>query len=246
MDNALYVGLSRQMTLRRQMDIVANNIANADTTGFKLESLIEKADPQTKASNLGSSAPVQFVSSDSVARDFSQGGLRRTDTITDVAIEGQGMFTINTANGPRYTRDGHFRTDDTGRLVTQAGDPVADDGGGEITIDPEKGPLTIAADGALSQGTERVGRLGVVNFANPSVLEKAGDNLFKNTSNQQPASAIDTAKVRQGMLEGSNVQPIVEITRMIEVNRAYEQITKMMDATADLSKTAVERMGKVQ
>jgi flagellar basal-body rod protein FlgF len=245
MDNALYVGLSRQMTLRRQMDIVANNIANADTTGFKLESLIEKADPQTKASNIGSNLPVQFVSSDTVARDFTQGGLHRTDTVTDVAIEGNAFFTVNTAAGPRYTRDGHFRTDDTGKLVTQAGDPVADDGGGEISVDPQKGLLTIASDGTISQGAERVGKLGVVNFANPAVLEKAGDNLFKNTSNQQPAAAADTVKIRQGMLEGSNVQPIVEITRMIEVNRAYEQITKMMDATADLSKTAVERMGKV-
>lgn len=245
MDNALYVGLSRQMTLRQQMDIVANNIANADTTGFKLESLIEKADPQTRASNLGSNLPVQFVSSNAVARDFTQGGLHATATATDVGIEGQGFFTVNTANGPRYTRDGHFRMDDTGRLVTQGGDPVADDGGGEVTLDPQKGPMTIASDGTVSQGSERVAKLGVVAFSDPAVLEKSGDNQFRNTSNQQPAPAGDAVKLRQGMLEGSNVNPIVEITRMIEVNRAYEQITKMMDSTADLSKTAVERMGKV-
>jgi flagellar basal-body rod protein FlgF len=246
MDNALYVGLSRQMVLRQQMDIVANNIANANTTGFKLESLMEKTNPQAKASTVGSSGPVQFVSADGVARDFSQGSMSRTDTPLDVAIEGQGYFTVNTANGPRYTRDGHFRLDDTGRLVTQSGDTVADDGGGEITLDPQQGMITIAPDGTVSQGTQRVAKLGVVSFPTPSALQKAGDNLFQNTSNQQPAAAADTVKVRQGMLEGSNVQPIVEITRMIEVNRAYEQITKMMDATADLSKTAVERMGKVQ
>ncbi|MDB5447818.1 MAG: flgF [Phenylobacterium sp.] len=245
MDNALYVGLSRQMVLRREMDIVANNIANSDTTGFKVESLLEKTQPTEPAFTLQGPRPVKFVGEDGVLRDFGQGGLRRTDAPLDVAIEGQGFFQVTTPQGPQFTRDGRFRLDDTGRLVTQGGLPVADDGGGEITLDPQQGAVTIAPDGTITQGTVPVGKLGVVTFATLGTLEKVGDNLYRNTSNQQPQPTTD-AKVRQGMLEGSNVQPIVEITRMIEVSRAYEQMIKIMDSQSELSKSAVQRMGRVQ
>ena len=244
MDNALYVGLSRQMVLRREMDIVANNIANADTSGFKVESLMTKEQPGPPAFTLQGPKPVKFVSANGVARDFGQGGLHRTDAPLDLAIEGQGFFKITTKDGERYTRDGRFRTDDLGRLTTQAGQTVADEGGGEITLDLEKGQITIAQDGTVSQGAERVGKVGVYKFDTLSVLEKKGDNLLANTSNSQPAPAID-AKVRQGMLEESNVKPILEITRMIEVSRAYEQTTQMMSSQADLSRNSVARLGRI-
>jgi len=245
MDNALYVGLSRQMVLRREMDIVANNIANADTSGFKVESLMTKEQPGPPAFTLQGPKPVKFVSANGVARDFGQGGLHRTDAPLDLAIEGQGFFKINTADGERYTRDGRFRTDDLGRLTTQAGQTVADEGGGEITLDLQKGQITIAQDGTVSQGSERVGKVGVFKFDTLSVLEKKGDNLLANTSNSQPAPAID-AKLRQGMLEESNVKPILEITRMIEVSRAYEQVTRMMDSQSELTRTTITRMGRLQ
>ena len=244
MDNALYVGLSRQMVLRREMDIVANNIANADTSGFKVESLMTKEQPASPAFTLQGPKPVKFVSANGVARDFGQGGLHRTDAPLDLGIEGQGFFKINTAEGERYTRDGRFRTDDLGRLTTQAGQTVMDEGGGEITLNLQKGQITIAQDGTVSQGDERVGKVGVYKFDTLSVLEKTGDNMLANTSNSQPAPAID-AKVRQGMLEESNVKPILEITRMIEVSRAYEQTTQMMQSEFELSRNSVARLGKV-
>ena len=245
MDNALYVGLSRQIVLRRQMDIVANNIANADTNGFKVESLLTAETPGPPASTFEGPKPVKFVAANGVARDFGQGALRRTDAPFDMAVEGQGFFKVNTKSGDRFTRDGHFRMDDLGRLVTQGGDPVADDGGGEITLDPQKGQFTVAADGTVSQGQERVAKIGVYQFANLGALDKTGDNLYQNASNQQPTLATD-AKVRQGMLEGSNVNPIVEITRMIEVNRAYEQVTRMMDSQSELTRSTITRMGRLQ
>jgi flagellar basal-body rod protein FlgF len=245
MDNALYVGLSRQMVLRRQLDIVANNIANVDTTGFKVESLMEKTNPGEPAFTLQGPRPVKFVGEDGVARDFGQGGLRRTDAPLDLGIEGQGFFQVTTPDGPRFTRDGRFRMDDTGKLVTEGGFPVADDGGGEITLDPDQGQVTVAADGTVTQGTTRVGKLGVVKFATLATLEKTGDNLYRNTSNQTPTQAED-ARIRQGMLEDSNVKPILEITQMIEVSRAYEQMAKIMDSNAELSKSAVQRMGRIQ
>jgi len=245
MDNAAYIGLSRQMVLRREMDIIANNIANLDTTGFKVESLMHKTDAQAPAMTLGGPKPVKFVTADGVARDFGQGGLRQTGRPLDLAIEGQGFFRVMADDGERYTRDGRFRTDDLGRLVTQQGHPVMDEGGGEIMVDPERGPLSIARDGTVSQGDERIGKIGLFTFESLAALEKTGDNQYRNTSNLQPQPA-EGAVLRQGMLEGSNVQAILEITRMIEVSRAYETTAKMIDSEADLSRRSVERLGRVQ
>jgi flagellar basal-body rod protein FlgF len=245
MDNAAYIGLSRQMVLRREMDIIANNIANLDTTGFKVESLMHKTDAQAPAMTLGGPKPVKFVTADGGARDFGQGGLRQTGRPLDLAIEGQGFFRVMADDGERYTRDGRFRTDDLGRLVTQQGHPVMDEGGGEIMVDPERGPLSIARDGTVSQGDERIGKIGLFTFESLAALEKTGDNQYRNTSNLQPQPA-EGAVLRQGMLEGSNVQAILEITRMIEVSRAYETTAKMIDSEADLSRRSVERLGRVQ
>jgi flagellar basal-body rod protein FlgF len=245
MDNALFVGLSRQITLRRELDITANNLANVDTAGFKAESLLEKTDPAAPARTLGAPNPVKFVLGDGVARDFGQGGMRSTNSPFDIASEGDAFVAVTTAEGDRYTRDGRFRLDDQGKLVTQNGQPVQGDGGGEILIDAEKGPVLIAADGTISQGIERVGKLGVVRFDNRAVLEKAGDNLYRNTANAAPVAAPDV-QVRQGMLESSNVKPIVEVTKLIEVSRAYERMAKMMDSSAELSRRSIERMGSIQ
>ena len=103
----------------------------------------------------------------------------------------------------------------------------------------------MSPDGVVSQGTERIGKVGVFAFANLGALEKSGNNLYQNVSNQQPTSPTDS-RVRQGMLEGSNVNSIVEITRMIEVSRAYEQTTQMMASESDLSRNSVARLGRIQ
>lgn len=244
MDNALYVGLSRQMTLRRQLDIVANNIANANTTGFKTEDLMVRTEQAKPAKTLDGASPVKFVLDDRVARDFTQGAMNKTGGDFDVAIEGTGFFHIQTAAGDRYTRDGRFTTNQEGQLVTQAGNQVLDDGGGALLIDPALGPVSIGQDGTVSQGAVRVGRLGVVRPDDLSSMAKDGDNLYRNTTNTTPQQAQD-ARVHQGMLESSNVQPVIEITKLIEIQRAYEGVAKMMDNTAELSRTAVDRLGKV-
>lgn len=244
MDNALFVSLSRQMVLRREMDIVANNIANADTAGFKVETLMAKTEAKNPANTSPGPRPVKFVLDDGVARNFGQGTLRSTGGTFDLAIEGDGFFPVQTAQGERYTRDGRFQMDPTGRLVTEAGDPLMGEGGGEIVIDPEKGPVTISKDGVVSQGTELIGKIGVVGFTELSALRKVGDNLYSNSSNLQPQPQPNSA-IHQGMLESSNVNPVVQITRMIEVSRAYERVTSMMDATAELSRRSIERLGRV-
>ena len=245
MDNALFVGLSHQMVLRREMDIIANNIANLDTNGFKVESLIQKTDPGAPAITLGGPRPVKFVATDGVARDFGQGSLVMTGAPLDMAIEGKAFFQAQGPDGPRFTRDGRFTTDAAGRLVTQGGLTVMDESGGEIVIDGEKGQVTVGRDGTLSQGAERVGKVGMFAFENLGALSKAGDNLFRNVSNLAPTPDAE-ARLRQGMLEGSNVKPVLEITRMVEVSRAYEKTAKLMDSEAELSRRAIERLGRTQ
>jgi flagellar basal-body rod protein FlgF len=243
MDNTLYVSLSRQMTLRREMDVIANNIANSDTTGFKVESLMVRTEALAPATMTDGPNPVKFVLDDGVARDFSQGAMRQTSAPFDLAIEGKGFFKVETPAGERFTRDGRFTLSATGGLTTQAGDAVQGEAG-PINVDMTKGPVAIAADGTVSQAGEKIGKVGVFAFDDRSVLAKDQDNLLKNVSNAQPVA--DTAsRVHQGMLEGSNVNPILQITRMIEVSRAYAGAVKAMENTADLSRRAVERLGRV-
>jgi flagellar basal-body rod protein FlgF len=244
MDNAIYVGLSSQILLEQELDIAANNLANVDTAGFKLDTMIDAADPAvTPAPGAGVAAStIVYVASAGVARDFTEGSLIQTGAVFDVAIEGKGFFQINTANGPRYTRDGRFKTDPSGRLVTQDGDGV--DGGGDIVLDPKKGQPTISPNGVISQQGEIVGHLPVYTFDSLAALSKVGNNQYANSSNLTPTTSNAT-QVRQGMLETSNVEPIRQITRLIEINRAYDAISNMMDSTAQLSQSAVQRLGAV-
>jgi flagellar basal-body rod protein FlgF len=243
-ENAAYIGLSRQMTLRRELDIVANNIANADTTGFKVEQLLVGTEVGERARNAFVRPGVSFVLDNGVGRDFGQAALEQTGRNLDFAIEGEAaFFKLNDGAGEAYTRDGAFTLDPEGRLTTQGGAAVQGDGG-EIILDPLLGQPTVAADGTISQDGELVGRLSIVRFDTLAALEKGGDGLYRNASNATPVEAAD-ARVRQGMLEGSNVNPILEITNLIEIQRAYESVSKMIENANDLSRRSVERLGRV-
>lgn len=243
MDNGMYVALSRQMILRRQMDVVANNIANADTAGFKVEKIIINSDPKRLSTPEGPGS-LTYVTDPGVARNYGQGALSRTGAPLDMAIEGEGFFKIGAERGERFTRDGRFAVDGEGRLVTKAGDPVLDDGGAEITVDPSKGEISVSREGSISQGGLRVGKVGVYRFDELAGLSKDGDGLYRNDGNI-PAQAAPDALVHQGMVESSNVQPILEITSMIEISRAYERIVRMMDQNSDLDRRSIERLGRV-
>lgn len=244
MDNVAYVGLSRQMTLRRELDVIANNIANADTAGFKLEQLTVESEPRRLPATDGGGSTVAFALDSGVARDFSQGALKPTGAPFDFAIEGSGFFAVAAPGGERYTRDGRFALDEQGRLVNASGHPVQGSGGGELRLDPARGPASVAADGTVSQAGVPVGKLGVVRFAAAGALAKDGDGLYRNVSNLQPELAPE-ARVRQGAIEASNVQPVREITRLIEVSRAYENIARIVSQAGDLSSRSIERLGRV-
>jgi flagellar basal-body rod protein FlgF len=244
MDNVAYVGLSRQMVLRRELDVLANNIANADTAGFKLEQLMIESEARALPSRDGARQTISFALDSGVARDFSQGALKQTGAPFDLAIEGEGFFAVSAKGGERYTRDGRFALSADGRLTTAAGDAVQAAGGGEIVVDPVRGPVSIGADGTVSQAGATVGKVGVVRFASLAALAKDGDGLYRNISNLQPDPAPD-ARVRQGMIETSNVKPVVQITRLIEVSRAYESVARIVNQSGDLASRSIERLGRV-
>jgi flagellar basal-body rod protein FlgF len=248
MDNAGYVALSRQITLRRELDITANNLANMNTTGYKFEQLLIEAEAGDPAYNMPIKAPANFAYDRGVGRDFSQGTLQQTGNDFDVGIEGEGaFFVISGPEGDLYTRDGAFTVNAEGLLVTQEGLPVQGDGG-EIRLNAEAGLPSISADGVISQrsddGSIRVGKLNCVRFTDLSSLEKRGDNLYSVTTNAAPTQATDV-RLRQGMLEASNVNAISEISRLVEINRAYTSVSKIIDQTNDLNRSAVERLGRV-
>ncbi len=250
MDTAIYVGLSRQMTLQRALELTANNIANSDTVGFKVEALSVQTDPlPAPASSGGGTSLIKYVTDNGVTRNFGQGELAQTGGAFDVALNGAGFFTIQTANGDRYTRDGRFGVDAQNRLVDKGGDPVLSAGGASITIDPTKSAPNIAKDGSISQTgpngqVSHLGKIGVVRLADLSALSKQGDNLYVDNGGQTPQAATNVT-LQQGMVEKSNVQPISEITNLIEITRTYASIQDLMSSTQDLSNKAIDSLGKL-
>jgi flagellar basal-body rod protein FlgF len=244
MDTTTYVALSRQLVLQRQLDVTANNLANMDTPGFKLESLMVQTDPENLPTPKGSGGPavVNFVLDGGVARDFSAGPVKITDAPLDLAIKGQGFFTINTPAGPRYTRDGRFDLDANGQIVTKSGLPVLGEGG-PVIIDPKLGQIHIAADGTISQKDQVVGKISLVSFASLSGLSKQGDGLYDNVSNT--ATQASTATMLQGAVESSNVEPMTQMTQLIKVNNAYAMVSQMLVNVSDLSRSAVDRLGRI-
>jgi flagellar basal-body rod protein FlgF len=249
MDNTLYVGLSRQAVLQRALDIAANNIANQDTVGFKVEELTTRTDPISPPRSSANLSPVNYVLDTGVARNFGQGEVGQTGNPLDLALQGPGFFTVQTANGPRYTRDGRFTLDPQSQIVDQKGDPVLSTSGTPIVVDPQKGPILIAKDGSVSQSANgqstQIAKIGVVQFANLSALSKQGSNQYSETSGQTPVP-VTNAKVMQGFVEHSNVNPVKEVTSLISISRAYDRMQDIMSSTMDLSSKAVDSLGQLQ
>jgi flagellar basal-body rod protein FlgF len=246
MDNSLLVSLSQQLAAFRSMDVISNNLANMSTPGFKRETArfdeyISKVHPAEGQTGIQS---VSFVKDAGIVRDLSQGELTHTGASLDVAINGNGYFTVQTPAGMRYTRDGHFSLDENGQLVTSQGYPVQGDGS-SITITPDDGEVSIGTDGTISSivngNANQIGKLQVVDFADDSALAKQGDNLYSTTQ----ATTQSTATVQQGMLEGSNVQPVIEITHMIDVTRAYQMTATLSNSQEDLMRQAISQLGSM-
>jgi flagellar basal-body rod protein FlgF len=178
MDNTLLVSVSQQVASYASMDTIANNLANISTPGFKRDSTIfEEYVAQAKpAEGETGQQKISFVWNAGTARDLSGGRMEMTNAPYDFAINGKGYFVVQTASGTRYTRDGHFTLDGTGRLVTESGDPVQGEGG-NITITPQDGNVFVAQDGTVSGQQGQLGKLQIVQFDNESKLKKEGATL---------------------------------------------------------------------
>ena len=243
MDNSLLVSLSQQLAAFRAIDVIANNLANASTPGFKREAakFEELVIGMRPAEDQQGTQYVSFVKDAGILRDMSQGNSERTGAMYDVAIAGKGFFAVQTPAGMRYTRDGHFSLDANGQIVTTDGHPLQGDGGA-ITITPDDGDIQIAPDGTVSGKTGQLAKVRVVDFPNAANLKKEGANLY---STDQPPGVPATITLRQGMLESSNVQPVIEISHMIEVMRAYEATASLSKSQEDMMRQAIERLGRV-
>jgi flagellar basal-body rod protein FlgF len=244
MDNSLLISLSQQIAAYRSMDVIANNIANVSTPGFKRESAkfeeyVSKVRP---AEGQSGAQAVSFVKDAGTTRDISQGNIQNTGAPLDMALNGKGFFTVATPQGERYTRDGHFSLDQDGRIVTSDGYAVQGEGGA-ITVTPTDGEIHVAADGTISSvvnGTlNQLGKLRLTDFADARSLTREGGNLYAASQPGLPA----TATLVQGALESSNVQPVLEISKMIEVMRAYEATATLSKSQADLNRDAIARLG---
>jgi flagellar basal-body rod protein FlgF len=251
MENTLLVGLSRQTLLERQLDVVANNIANVNTTGYKADSSLFEEFLTSGAHEdnfVGADRRVSYVQDRATFRDFSQGAADQTKNPLDLAIDGSGFLVVQTPAGERYTRDGGLQLNNQGQLVTVAGNPVLGDSG-PIVFQPTDHDINVTPDGTITvvAGTSTAdsvrGKLRLVSFADAQKLLKEGANLY--SAGEGAAQPDAKSVVRQGFIEKSNVSAVAEMSRMIEVTRAYTQISTLLQQQSDLHKTAIQQLAEV-
>jgi flagellar basal-body rod protein FlgF len=216
MDNAIYTTLTRQSGLLQEMQVLANNIANANTTGYRAEGVIFSEHIKALGPDAGSLSMATARVRDTVT---VQGGLAQTGGAFDLAIEGDGFFLIDTPDGARLTRAGNFGPNENGDLVTPDGFPVLDAGGAPVFVPAGAGAIGIGADGTISAGGVPIGQIGLFMPDDPLQMTRMGGTLFDPGGGFQPAAE---GRILQGFLENANVNPIQQISRMIEVQRAYE------------------------
>ncbi len=241
MENTSLIALSKQSALNQKMAILANNLANMNSTGFKGEKVMFVEHLQRSKGGHGILGDkLAFVRDIATVRDLSEGPLKTTGNPLDVALQGDGYFVVQTDLGERYSRNGHLRLDETGQLVTQQGVPVLAEGG-PIVFSPQDTDIIIARDGTISSENGEIGKLRVVNFENQQKLEIISDGLF---SSEEPPTPIKNPGVIQGMLEGSNIKPIIEMSRLIETQRAYEGVRNFIDREDERLKSMVKELGR--
>ena len=234
MDNASYTALTRQSGLLSEMQALANNIANASTTGFRAEGILFAE----HVKSVGPDAPSLSMATANVRNTvMTQGALDQTGGAFDLAIEGNGFFLIDTPGGPRLTRAGAFGPNENGDLVTADGHAVLDGGGAPVFVPQGLGPVGISPDGTISAGGQPIGQIGLVIPIDGSQMIRESGVMFDARGGFEPA--ID-GRVLQGFLEGSNVNPILEVGRMIEVQRAYELGQSFLDKEDERIRSVIQ------
>ncbi len=238
MDNTVYTTLTRQSGLMREMQVLAHNVANLSTTGFRREGLLFSEYMRDLG---GAEAPLSMATANARHTVLTQGTLTRTGGALDVAIEGDGFFQIETPEGVRLTRNGHFSLNAAGEMVTSDGYLLLDVGGAPLFVPPDANGLVIGRDGTLAADDQALGQIGLVRPDDPSTLRRAGGTLLATPGALVP---VEDAILHQGFLEESNVNPIMEMARMIEVQRAYESGQKFLDREDERIRAVVQTLGK--
>ena len=238
MRDGLYVALSSQIALEKRLNTIADNVANASTVGFratgvKFEDVVSGLDDKA----------LSFVTSGDTYISNTNGPLRETGNPFDFAVKGDAWFGIETPGGAVMTRDGRFTLTENGELVTVEGYPVLDAGGAPIQLDPRNGPPRAGTDGSLHQGDNLVGALGLYNFDPGPNFIRFGNSGIVPAGEPEPVVDRLDAGVVQGFLEESNVNPMLEITKLIMVQRAFENGAAMIRATESTYDEAIKTLG---
>ena len=238
MRSNLYVSLSAQVALQKRLDTIANNVANMNTGGFRadgvtFQSVLSKA----------AEAPTSFVSSGNTFISRAQGSVTRTDNPLDVAVQGEGWLAIKTPDGTAYTRDGRMQITPAGELQTLNGYPVLDAGGASVLLQSDAGPPSIAADGMITQGGQQVGALGLYSIADGARLSRFGNSAVVPDVAPTPILDFAANSIEQGFSEGSNVNPVLEMTRLIEVQRTYDSVSNSNQTSESSLSDAIKTLG---
>ncbi|TCP61190.1 flagellar basal-body rod protein FlgF [Rhodovulum bhavnagarense] len=238
MENAGYAALTRQSGLMREMQGIAQNIANMTTTGYRAEGLIFAE----HVARLGQGSEGLSMAHAIVRNvDLSQAPLRRTGGQFDFAIEGEGFFLLDTPEGPRLTRAGSFTPDALGELVSPDGHRLLDEGGAPVFVPPDARSIALAADGTLSADGQPLTRIGLFAPADPAAISRTGSALFDAGPAPVP---VFGGRLVQGVLEQSNVNPMAQIARMIEVQRAYEAGQNLLEKEDERIRAALRTLGE--
>ena len=245
MENTMYVALSRQSTLRRQMDVVANNLANMSTHGYKSGQMmfVEHLTKSKGGDNL-LTPKLAYVRDIATMTDTKPGAIEHTGNPLDIAIQGDGYFVVQTPEGERYTRNGRLQLDNTGQLVNQLGQPVLADGGAPMVFAPEDTEIVVSKDGTVSTNNGELGKLRIVNFDNEQVLDRSSGAQF-STTEDNPAQDVEDPTVLQGAVEGSNVEPILEMANMISVHRAYDGVKSFIEREDERQRNMIRNLAAV-
>ncbi len=252
MENALLVGLSRQMALGRELDIVANNIANIETTGFKADraAFSEFLMPGARDGQFsGNDRRISFVQDRASWIDLSPGALEHTGNPLDVAVDGKAYLVVQTPRGQRYTRNGALTINASGQLVTSEGYQVLGTGG-PITFQATDHDVIISPNGIITvrggAGTADAprGQLQLAGFDQPQLLQKDGSSTFMAPAGVNAGPPPQGTRVVQGAVEKSNVRAIAEMARMIEITRSYSDIAAILQQQGDQRRNALQQLSQ--
>lgn len=241
MELTSYVALSYLGAQQRALEVTAVNLANASTPGFKAERVLFADWLSNQAGTDGSRGkqPVAFVQDRATYRDQAPGALQHTGNPLDLAIGGDGFFTVDTPRGPRLTRAGRFTPQPDGKLTDGAGNALLDTAGQPIRLSPADINLRVSADGTIGSENGSIGRVGIVLPADTARMQAEGGATLRADS---PTAPVDQPRVIQGAIEDSNVQPVIEMTRMMASLRSFQFTTQLVEAEAQRQQSAIDKL----